>query len=388
MHSSWTTRLVATAAGGAALALTLAAAAAAAPAATATAVPAAHQAAITEDPFTLAAVSADSATDAWAVGNSSKVLHWNGTTWTEVTTVKSSAYPNLDGVDALSPSDAWAIGSYQTASDSGKTLMLHWNGTNWARVPTPSPGTGLHAQNELISLSMDSATDGWAIGYYYNASNVYTTMLLHWNGTAWARVAGPDLSDLRPVFSLSPTDAWVVGVAEPSAGVYTLASSNWNGTTWSRPTTIPIPAAAMGAGVSGLSGDSPTDLWAVGDYSTNGISNKAWAMHWNGTSWTRAATPVPGESSVLTGVTVLSPADAYAVGTYNNGTHFQQAMVLRWNGTKWARVTIPQPGVRSSLNGVAAAGPGDVWAVGAYNLSRTPRKTLILNGNGTSWTQS
>jgi hypothetical protein len=80
IHSSWTARpgparLVATAVGGAAL--TLAATAAPAPA-----VPAAHQAAITEDPFTLAAVSADSATDAWAVGNSSKMLHWNGTSWT------------------------------------------------------------------------------------------------------------------------------------------------------------------------------------------------------------------------------------------------------------------------------------------------------------------
>jgi hypothetical protein len=71
-------------------------------------------------------------------------------------------------------------------------------------------------------------------------------MMLHWNGTAWTRVAGPDISNLGTVFSLSPTEAWVVGANETSPGVYTLDISNWNGTTWSTPTAIPLPAGALG----------------------------------------------------------------------------------------------------------------------------------------------
>jgi hypothetical protein len=381
MLSSWTARLVATAAGGAALALTLGAAPAPA------AVPAAHQAAITEDPFTLAAVSADSATDAWAVGNSATVLHWTGTAWTGLTAIRTGTYPTLNAVDALSASDAWAAGTY-TVDNRGKTLMLHWNGTSWARVPTPSPAAGPSRQNALSYLSMDSATDGWATGYYTKGAGTPVSMMLHWDGTTWTQVAGPDMTSLGTVFSLSPTQAWVVGSIETSPHVYTLDISNWNGTTWSTPTVIPLPAGALGFGLDSLSADSPTDLWAVGGYNGTGISNRTWALHWNGTTWTQAATPVPGESSNLTGVTVLSLTDAYAVGTYDNGTHFPQAIVLQWNGTKWTRVSVPQPGASNSLNAVAAAGPGDVWAVGTYNLSRKPRKTLILNGNGTSWTQS
>jgi hypothetical protein len=41
----------------------------------------------------------------------------------------------LSGVAATSASDtdAWAVGSY----GAFKTLILHWDGTAWAKVPSP-----------------------------------------------------------------------------------------------------------------------------------------------------------------------------------------------------------------------------------------------------------
>jgi len=39
----------------------------------------------------------------------------------------------LTGAAAVSPTDAWAVGSYGTF----KTLILHWDGTAWAKVPSP-----------------------------------------------------------------------------------------------------------------------------------------------------------------------------------------------------------------------------------------------------------
>src|SRR5437773_4760746 len=46
------------------------------------------------------------------------------------------------GVSALSSTDAWAVGTSQ--SDSGvdfHTLGEHWNGRTWSVVTTPDPGT-------------------------------------------------------------------------------------------------------------------------------------------------------------------------------------------------------------------------------------------------------
>ena len=48
----------------------------------------------------------------------------------------------LHGVSADSATDAWAVGFSETNPNPRQTLIVHWNGTAWWRVPQPSPGTG------------------------------------------------------------------------------------------------------------------------------------------------------------------------------------------------------------------------------------------------------
>jgi len=82
---------------------------------------------------------------AWAVGgryassgNSQSVRtfirFWNGTTWKTQRTASPGAEAALRGVSATSPTDVWAVGSYQRSAGniaSTRTLILHWNGTTW-----------------------------------------------------------------------------------------------------------------------------------------------------------------------------------------------------------------------------------------------------------------
>src|SRR5262245_64076726 len=91
-------------AGGAVAAALIVALGAAAPAAGLRA----RSAAVTDFKFGLNGVSVLSASDAWAVGESSTVLHWNGTSWAKVTIPVTGV--DLSAVDALSPSDVWAAG--------------------------------------------------------------------------------------------------------------------------------------------------------------------------------------------------------------------------------------------------------------------------------------
>ena len=44
----------------------------------------------------------------------------------------------LSGISAVSPSNAWAVGNYLIRS-SIATLVLHWNGIRWAKVASPAP---------------------------------------------------------------------------------------------------------------------------------------------------------------------------------------------------------------------------------------------------------
>jgi hypothetical protein len=66
-------------------------------------------------------------------------VHWNGTRCTRVPAPNPMAYDILYAVSADSATDAWAVGSYTTPDQSNAlALILHWNGTSWTQVPSPS----------------------------------------------------------------------------------------------------------------------------------------------------------------------------------------------------------------------------------------------------------
>jgi len=182
-------RVLASAAMSAALVVTLGAAGA--PAAGAQA----RADAVTNFKFALNAVSVLSSSDAWAVGDSATVLYWNGTGWAPVTIPGLPAAVSLSAVDALSPSDVWAAG-FSSAGTLLDTLIVHWNGTAWKRVPAPGSFNTSNVIPALPSLSMDSATDGWAVGSVFDKNTgANTSLALRWNGTSGQRVTtSPGLS--------------------------------------------------------------------------------------------------------------------------------------------------------------------------------------------------
>src|SRR6185437_13535469 len=150
---------------------------------------------------TLNAVSARTATDAWAVGQfpgagedaGSQIFaeRWNGTQWQQVPTTNIVRQDErLLGVSASGPNDAWAVGNTNSISAaSHNTLAAHWNGTAWTIVPTPAAASVANAV--LSRISAVSATDIWAVGtttVIQGTSVVRFTLAMHYNGTAWSIV--------------------------------------------------------------------------------------------------------------------------------------------------------------------------------------------------------
>jgi hypothetical protein len=372
-------------------------------------------------------ISADSATDAWAVGDyfnqgtqadETQAVHWNGTNWSRVVSPNPGGagvggYSFLGGVSTDSATDAWAVGNYTNpTTQATETLVLHWNGTQWTKVASPSPGGLANGNSSILnSVSAYSATDVWAAGYFYNpAKGATQPLILHWNGTRWSKVASPspggtangDSSELFGISADSATDAWSVGeYGVPTTGATDTLILHWNGIHWSK-VASPDPGGA-GAGaysvLSGVSGTSATNLWAVGTYKDP--ATQAWndtlVLHWDGTHWITVSSPNPGGAvngsfSKLSGVGADSPTDAWAVGSYSNTTTGAiETLVLRWNGTVWSVVGSPNPGDAggtgdSEVYGVSAHSASDAWAVGYYSDPATGSfVTLVLHWNGSNW---
>lgn len=203
----------------------------------------------------LASVTALSASDAWAVGSYGNgrhqlVLHWNGTTWSQVA-IPQIAGMELFSISADSASDAWAAGLIRTAS-SLVTLALHWNGSTWSRVATPAPTPAPNPARgaELVGVDAVSPTLAFAVGFYNTyfihggASFHAHTLLLQWNGSQWTQVPSPGLgvsfgpgSFLTGVAASSRSNAWAVGSYDtgglegPAARTLMM---HWKGSTWTR----------------------------------------------------------------------------------------------------------------------------------------------------------
>jgi hypothetical protein len=149
-------------------------------------------------------------------------LHWNGTTWTQVPSPNPSSTSNLlNGVSVSSAADAWAVGKYDNSAGTAQTLTEHWNGTTWKRVLSPSPG-GASRFSTLNGVAAVSATDAWAAGDYSNSANADETLTEHWNGMAWKQVPSPNPSStgniLNGVSASSASDIWAVGEYNNGAG--------------------------------------------------------------------------------------------------------------------------------------------------------------------------
>jgi hypothetical protein len=250
----------------------------------------------------LYAVDATSATDAWAVGyangasgvngapRNNLALHWNGTAWSVVSTPNPGVSGRqLSGVEAITPTNAWAVGwYYESLSPAfGDALVLHWNGTAWSQTTVPVPGNYL---NQLYGVSASSASDIWAVGTYANlgeANGARHPLALHYDGASWSVVPMPTSTAgtayLRGVKTLSPTDAWAVG---SKAGYSTPVAYHWDGRAWTE-----VPTPPLGTSGNNLFYGVPG--WRRRRCGRSGISSPAAVR----SRWWSGGTARPGPSS-------------------------------------------------------------------------------------------
>jgi hypothetical protein len=353
----------------------------------------------------LAGVSAVSATDAWAVGYkcsnaecappnltySTLIERWNGRKWSTVASPNPTSNDQLTGVSAVSATDAWAVGTPNLPqSSSNQALILHWNGRKWSTTSIPDVSIAFF----LSGVTALSATNAWAVGDYYTDGGTHT-LILHWNGRKWSKVASPNPSPtsdgLSGVSAVSAKDAWAVGSYLPASGhPSSTLILHWNGRKWSR-VASPNPGFQTND-LLGVSALTPKDAWAVGDMENFVVQSVV--LRWNGKAWSQVASPHPGSSySVLDGVSAKSASDAWAVGYYSSTKgDTEKTLILRWNGKAWTQVPSPSPNPNSSginqLAGVSTVSPGHAFAAGYSDDAFTGvNLTLIVDWNGKRWSR-
>jgi hypothetical protein len=344
---------------------------------------------------------AASPTDAWIVGSTGLLVHFDGKKWTWF---EGAAGANLRAVWGSATDDVWAVGA-GTDDEWERGVVLHWDGRHWIRW------------REYDGPVLDAV---WGIGgevWFVSREKV----IARWDRRQLVKVPAPTKKALLGISGSGPRDVWLTSVD----GVW-----QWNGARWSRPklpgalsrraTRVLVPAPGevwladgegdvlhrlpggadqtwkLGGkdGVLGVTGQtvwfargdtlrrwsgedwieetrdepersvwaifgaSPDDAWAVGQ---RGLLLRRVAGRW--TAWGGAR---PSEEpSALWG---SSDQDLWAVG-------WRGPLIEHWDGRAWVEHTAPETG---ELHAVWGSGPDDVWAVGDG----------IVHWDGHAWTRS
>jgi hypothetical protein len=345
-------------------------------------------------------VEAVSDTDVWAVGYRSEntstqtlVQHWNGQSWSTVPSPNRAGadFNELYAVSAVSANDVWAIGhSYKPAPQGyslRETLTMHWDGTAWTIVDSPNLGS---YQNYLLDVVALASNNVWAVGYFVNSNARDQTLAMQWDGTEWKVKATPGETYLNhylaSISAVSATDIWAVGSQHTSGNTYQTLTVRWDGTQWTE--------VASYTGTSSryylfeIDASASNNVWAVGAESlnVNDSESRALVLYWNGTQWTRKATPEPSwtvrDQDKLYGVVANSANDVWVIGTRGVGT---QTLVEHWNGASWTVYPSPNvPNTYNYLRAISATQGGDMWAVGDYTADPQSglQRTLTLRYPG------
>lgn len=247
-----------------------------------------------------------SPTDIWGVTFNGFFVHYDGTSWSTVSSFGTLSH--LYGIWGDSANDIWAVGDETT----GK--VAHYNGSSWSLITTS-------VLNIWLDVWGAGTSDVWVVGL--------SGKIIHYDGATFSSVTSPTVRDLYGIWGYNSTNIWAVGTNGTII--------RYNGTSWS---TVTSPIINNLFSVFGF---SPTDVWAVG---TNGT-----IIHYNGTSWSTITSPTTAN---LFSVWGSSPNDIWAVGA--------GGWIIHYNGSTWSQFTSPTTNDLLALYGFAS---NDVWAAGA-----------------------
>jgi hypothetical protein len=279
----------------------------------------------------LSGIVAIAANNIWAVGsynnasNNSQTLieHWNGSKWNIVSSPNVLSVGNsLAAISAVSATDVWAVGSVSGANGF-QTLMEHWNGSKWSIGSSSSTG-------RLAGVAAIASNNVWAIGSV-SGTNGIQTLIEHWNGSVWSvvRSSGPGraINILNGVTAISASNIWAVGEdtnsAAPSAEFNPLIE-HWNGSNWS---VVNSPLQGTSDSLNGIAAVSSTNIWTVGNYRSGIDPTGPYSTlieHWNGGTWKVVTSPSPGAvaSDLAAAARVPATNSVWAVG-YTQDTTYQ-----------------------------------------------------------------
>jgi hypothetical protein len=311
-----------------------------------------------------------SPTSGWAVGSimndrgvasQGLIMRFNQCRWAPISLDLSGI--DLGAISMDSATDGWAIGAH---TDRNSPVLLHYSDGIWKQAPLPSDP--LIAQSSFETLRMRAPGDGWISAFTPKTpqGQMSPMLLLHLSGGSWVTVSCP-LAFIYDIAPVGPKDLWVTGQTADATGGdqpgdYRFA--HFHNGQWS------VMNQPTGAELSILHAVSSTDIWASGYLPPAKSTSVA---HYDGANWRLAPQAIPPGAAVVD-TFALGDGEGWAVSqgalaTPRTGPA-ETVIVSVWRemGGQWQALSWPY----KDLDGVRVWAPvsdHEFWVIGSYMVT-------------------
>ncbi len=253
----------------------------------------------------------------------SAILHFDGRSWNLVVSPSvggSLTVNDLAQVSCASATDCWAVGTWTKLGSTGlHPLLLHFDGAGWRLSTVPNLGPPRRFYTTLAGVVCAPHTGCWTTGDYTAADGRVLALAAHMNSSGWRMLSLPDLgsqvhwagpiaahttanmppNDFRGVACPEPNDCWGAEEYLNPTGLMRFQLLHFDGRGWQE-VSSPNPAGPAGEAQFGeVACPAVNDCWAVGDVLPGDTMaalslEKAFALHFDGHSWSLVTLPDPG----------------------------------------------------------------------------------------------
>lgn len=231
------------------------------------------------------------------------LARWNGASWTNYGLVNYFVFD-------LAPHESnsfYASGRFTSVGGVSAQRVAYWNGSNWTNL-----GAGLvgGAGAAVYAVAPDTLGNVYAGGTFNGSGVSWIPNLARWTGTGWTNVwPWPD----------SPGTIRALKV-DSSNRLYVAGSISGFNNDVQRYDGISLDSLTPGVGSSpfGLAIDGSDNVYAVGTFSSAGVSQYANQIAmWNGTAWTNLGSGLgPDDSSGTFAIDVDGAGNPYVGGSF------------------------------------------------------------------------
>ncbi len=321
------------------------------------------------------------------------------------------SFPGTQGlladVSMVSPTEGWALAQVTKTPDGKSTpktvTFYHYQNGLWtpemvnlSNDAATLLGTGGVGGFNGV-LSMDSATDGWAMARNFNRGSV----LFHFSAGKWQEVQqGAPGGNLAGIQAISAHSVWVFNDPFSSGSP---AIFHFDGASWTQQT-INANIGAHGQ-ILALRMVSDSQGWALMKPSQDyGDPNYTVLKYTGNNTWTTHSTLNAGNLGEISGLAMVSADDGWAIGqrgidgpsSVTAGKPVPQVLYHYSNG-KWQSVPLQftSGGAFVTLQSIVMRSAHDGWIIAqeqnmqpGVTASGIEKHTILLHYDGASWTET